>query len=67
MSRAAMQGILTARARRVIYVSCDIATFARDSRRLLDAGYALRHVEGWICFPTRRTWRDWRCLTWDYR
>jgi 23S rRNA (uracil1939-C5)-methyltransferase len=51
MSRAAMQGILAARARRIVYVSCDIATLARDTRRLLDAGYTLQHLEALDMFP----------------
>lgn len=51
ISRAAMQGIVATNAPRVVYVSCDVATFARDVRRLLDAGYTLVHLEGFDLFP----------------
>jgi 23S rRNA (uracil1939-C5)-methyltransferase len=49
--RAAMQGIIAADAARLVYVSCDVATFARDLRRLLDVGYGLIHLEGFDLFP----------------
>lgn len=51
MSRAAITAILAARARRIVYVSCDVATLARDARRLLDAGYHLLHLEALDLFP----------------
>ncbi|MGH9161641.1 MAG: class I SAM-dependent RNA methyltransferase [Vicinamibacteraceae bacterium] len=51
ISRAAVQGIIAAGAARLVYVSCDVATFARDVRRFLDAGYALVHLEGFDLFP----------------
>jgi len=51
MSRAAMDGVIACRARRVVYVSCDVATLARDVRRLVDAGYILTHVEAFDLFP----------------
>ena len=35
----------------MIYVSCDVATFARDARRLVDAGYPLSHLEAFDLFP----------------
>jgi 23S rRNA (uracil1939-C5)-methyltransferase len=51
LSKAAMQGIAEAKAGRVVYVSCDPATFARDTRILLDAGYLLESVVGIDLFP----------------
>ncbi|HUR93274.1 MAG TPA: hypothetical protein VMY76_01740, partial [Gemmatimonadales bacterium] len=36
---------------RLVYVSCDPATLARDARGLLDAGYQLRSVRGFDLFP----------------
>jgi 23S rRNA (uracil1939-C5)-methyltransferase len=51
MSRLAMEAILAARARRIVYVSCDVATLARDLRRFLDAGYSLTHLEALDLFP----------------
>jgi 23S rRNA (uracil1939-C5)-methyltransferase len=51
MSREAITAIIGHRARRLIYVSCDVATLARDLRRLLDSGYTLTHLEAFDLFP----------------
>ena len=51
MSRDAARAIAAAGAPRVAYVSCDVATMARDARRLTDAGYVLRHIEAFDLFP----------------
>jgi 23S rRNA (uracil1939-C5)-methyltransferase len=51
MSREAVDGALAMRARRVIYVSCDVATLARDARRFVDAGYQLAGVRAFDLFP----------------
>jgi 23S rRNA (uracil1939-C5)-methyltransferase len=51
MSKQAATAIASQAASRLIYVSCDVATFARDSRRLLDAGYRLEHLEAFDLFP----------------
>jgi 23S rRNA (uracil1939-C5)-methyltransferase len=51
MSREALDGVLRANAARLIYVSCDVATLARDLRRILDHGYELTHLEAFDLFP----------------
>jgi 23S rRNA (uracil1939-C5)-methyltransferase len=51
MSREAADGIVALRPPRIVYVSCDPATMARDARRLLDAGYELRSLKGFDLFP----------------
>jgi 23S rRNA (uracil1939-C5)-methyltransferase len=51
MSREAVQGILRVKPRRVLYVSCDVATLARDVRALVDHGYALAQISAFDLFP----------------
>ena len=51
MSKQAGAAIAAQAASRLVYVSCDVATFARDTRRLLDAGYRLEHLEAFDLFP----------------
>ena len=51
MSKEAAAAIVQARAPRVVYVSCDVATLARDTRRFLDEGYNIAHVEAFDLFP----------------
>lgn len=51
LSRAALDGALRFRARTLAYVSCDVATLARDARRMLDAGYHLESLQGFDLFP----------------
>src|SRR5205814_9024274 len=51
MSRGALAGVVGVRAQRVVYVSCDVATLARDTRRLVDAGYTLDRVDAFDLFP----------------
>jgi 23S rRNA (uracil1939-C5)-methyltransferase len=51
MSREALEGVLGLESPRIVYVSCDIATLARDVRRLVDAGYAIDRVDGFDLFP----------------
>lgn len=43
--------LCTASPARVVYVSCDSPTFARDLRRLAEAGYALRSLSAFDMFP----------------
>ena len=51
MSREALHGILRAAPGRVVYVSCDVATLARDTRVLLDSGFELQELTGLDLFP----------------
>jgi 23S rRNA (uracil1939-C5)-methyltransferase len=51
ISRAAVDALTKRAASRVIYVSCDPATMARDARRFADAGYALESIRGFDLFP----------------
>jgi len=51
MSREALDGVLSAHARQIVYVSCDVATLARDARRLVDAGYTIVRADAFDLFP----------------
>ena len=51
MSKEAADSIARAGAARIVYVSCDPPTMARDARRLLDAGYRLERLSGFDLFP----------------
>ena len=51
MTREALAGVISLRPPRIVYVSCDVATFARDTRTLLDAGYELGDLTGVDLFP----------------
>jgi 23S rRNA (uracil1939-C5)-methyltransferase len=51
VSREAMAGMPALAAPRLVYVSCDVATLARDARRLVDAGYAIQSVRAFDLFP----------------
>jgi 23S rRNA (uracil1939-C5)-methyltransferase len=51
MSPQASAVVLGIRARRIVYVSCDVATLARDARKIVDAGYAIERADGFDLFP----------------
>jgi 23S rRNA (uracil1939-C5)-methyltransferase len=51
MSREALDGVLGLEPRRIVYVSCDVATLARDVRRIVDAGYAIDRADAFDLFP----------------
>jgi tRNA/tmRNA/rRNA uracil-C5-methylase (TrmA/RlmC/RlmD family) len=52
LSKQALTGVLSARTPRLVYVSCDVPTLARDTRALVDAGYAITDVRAFDLFPT---------------
>jgi tRNA/tmRNA/rRNA uracil-C5-methylase (TrmA/RlmC/RlmD family) len=51
MSKDALAGIVAASPARIVYVSCDVATLARDARTLIDADYSLDGLTGIDLFP----------------
>lgn len=51
LSREAATGILGLKPARLVYVSCDVATLARDARILLDSGYTLGPLTALDLFP----------------
>jgi 23S rRNA (uracil1939-C5)-methyltransferase len=51
MTREALQGVIGLGAARVVYVSCDVATLARDTRALVDRGHRLTTLEAFDMFP----------------
>jgi 23S rRNA (uracil1939-C5)-methyltransferase len=51
MTREALSGAIGLQPARIVYVSCDVATFARDTRTLIDAGYELKELTGVDLFP----------------
>jgi 23S rRNA (uracil1939-C5)-methyltransferase len=51
VSAQALEALIDQRPARLVYVSCDPPTLARDARRLLDAGYALASLRAFDFFP----------------
>jgi tRNA/tmRNA/rRNA uracil-C5-methylase (TrmA/RlmC/RlmD family) len=51
LSQAVTRALADARPPRIVYVSCDVATLARDVGRLTAVGYSTRHVEAFDLFP----------------
>ena len=51
MSKEALARAIAIGAPRWVYVSCDVATLARDSRLLLEAGYRITSARGFDLFP----------------
>jgi 23S rRNA (uracil1939-C5)-methyltransferase len=51
LSRDAAAAIANLSPGRLVYVSCDPPTLARDARRLLDAGYRMHFLRGFDLFP----------------
>jgi 23S rRNA (uracil1939-C5)-methyltransferase len=51
LSKEAADAIVRQAPARLVYVSCDPPTLARDARRLLDAGYSLDSLRAFDFFP----------------
>jgi 23S rRNA (uracil1939-C5)-methyltransferase len=51
ISKDAMTHLIRLQPSRIVYVSCDVATLARDARAFRDAGYDLERVRGVDLFP----------------
>ncbi len=51
LSEEAASGLARLRPGRIVYVSCDVATLARDVKRLVEAGYHVELAEGFDMFP----------------
>ena len=51
ISKAAIQGVLRLQAPRLVYVSCDIATLARDARLFRESGYEVDEIRAFDLFP----------------
>jgi 23S rRNA (uracil1939-C5)-methyltransferase len=51
MSREAIREIVRLKPKRVVYVSCDVATLARDVRALVEHGYAMEQITAFDLFP----------------
>ena len=51
LSKEATLGDVALRAPRLVYVTCDIATLARDARLLLDSGYQFVSMRAFDLFP----------------
>ena len=51
MSKDALTRAIAIGAPRFIYVSCDVATLARDARVMLDAGYRIGSIRAFDLFP----------------
>lgn len=51
LSTTARRLVVAWQAARLVYVSCDIATLARDARAIVDGGYTISSVEAFDLFP----------------
>jgi 23S rRNA (uracil1939-C5)-methyltransferase len=51
MSPEALASVLGVGPVRLVYVSCDVATLARDARRIVDAGYTVERADAFDMFP----------------
>jgi tRNA/tmRNA/rRNA uracil-C5-methylase (TrmA/RlmC/RlmD family) len=51
LTKEALAGLIRLAPATIVYVSCDVATLARDTRVMLDAGYALDGLSAFDLFP----------------
>ena len=51
LTRTVIERLTALAVQQIVYVSCDVATFARDVGRLRTAGYGVRHLEAFDFFP----------------
>jgi 23S rRNA (uracil1939-C5)-methyltransferase len=51
VSKDALAAVIAHRPRHLVYVSCDVATLARDARALIDAGYDAGAMTAFDLFP----------------
>jgi 23S rRNA (uracil1939-C5)-methyltransferase len=51
LSPEALEVVLNADAPKILYVSCDPSTWARDVAKLVAGGYGLTHVQPWDFYP----------------
>ena len=51
LERTALDAIIACEAAQLVYVSCDVATFARDAKRLIGNGFQLIEVTPLDMFP----------------
>jgi 23S rRNA (uracil1939-C5)-methyltransferase len=51
VSKAALDALVAMKPSRLVYVSCDPATLARDARRLLEGGYTMADLRAFDLFP----------------
>jgi tRNA/tmRNA/rRNA uracil-C5-methylase (TrmA/RlmC/RlmD family) len=49
-----LRGLVALRAPRIVYMSCDPATFARDALVLCGSGYQIGELEAWDLLPLTR-------------
>ncbi|MFN7914708.1 MAG: TRAM domain-containing protein [Vicinamibacterales bacterium] len=51
MTSEALAGALGLKAQTLVYVSCDVATLARDAKKIVESGYTLQQVQAFDLFP----------------